>query len=179
LNLIKQFKFSEIQATAILEMKLQKLAGLERKNIELELKEKQELIKELESLLANPKKMLKIIGDELRNIKEKYQDVRKTRIIKGGVKAINEEDLIPEKESVLVFTKGGYVKRTDPSEYKIQKRGGLGVIDIEPKEEDFVTMLVSANTHSDLLFLLILGKLIKLKCMIFLKVKERQKVNQL
>lgn len=163
LNLIKQFKFSEIQAVAILEMKLQKLAGLERKNIELELKEKQELIKELESLLANPKKMLKIIGDELRDIKEKYQDVRKTRIVKGGVKMINEEDLIPEKESVLVFTKGGYVKRTDPSEYKIQKRGGLGVIDIEPKEEDFVTMLVSANTHSDLLFLTNLGKAYQIK----------------
>jgi len=163
LNLMKEFKFSEIQATAILEMKLQKLAGLERKNVELELKEKQELIKELESLLANPKKMLKMISDELKAIKEKYTDLRRTRIIKGGVKAINEEDLIPEKESVLVFTKGGYVKRTDPSEYHAQKRGGVGVIDIEPKEEDFVTMLVSANTHSDLLFFTNLGKAYQIK----------------
>lgn len=163
LNLMKQFKFSEIQATAILEMKLQKLAGLERKNVELELKEKQELIKELEALLASPKKMMKIIGDELRGIKEKYVDIRRTRIVKGGVKAINEEDLIPEKESVLVFTKGGYVKRTDPSEYHTQKRGGVGVIDIEPKEEDFVTMLVSANTHSDLLFFTNLGKAYQIK----------------
>lgn len=163
LNLMKEFKFSDLQAVAILEMKLQKLAGLERKNVELELVEKQALIKELEALLASPKKMMKIIGDELKGIKEKYSDIRRTRIIKGGVKAINDEDLIPEKESVLVFTKGGYVKRTDPSEYKNQKRGGVGVIDIETKEEDFVTMLVSANTHSDLLFFTNLGKAYQIK----------------
>ena len=163
INLMKEFKFSDLQATAILEMKLQKLAGLERKNVELELKEKQELIKELEALLASPKKMLKVISDELIDIKEKYKDDRRTRIIKGGVKSINEEDLIPEKESVLVFTKGGYVKRTDPSEYKNQKRGGVGVIDIETKDEDFVTMLVSANTHSDLLFFTNKGKAYQIK----------------
>jgi DNA gyrase subunit A len=163
LNLMKEFKFSDLQATAILEMRLQKLAGLERKNVELELAEKQALIKELEALLASPKKMLKVIGDELSEIREKYQDTRRTRIIKGGVKAINEEDLIPEKESVLVFTKGGYVKRTDPSEYRTQKRGGVGVIDIEPKDEDFVTMLVSANTHSELLFFTNRGKAYQIK----------------
>lgn len=163
INLMKEFKFSDLQATAILEMKLQKLAGLERKNIELELKEKQELIKALEALLASPKKMLKVISDELLDIKEKYSDERRTRIIKGGVKSINEEDLIPEKESVLVFTKGGYVKRTDPSEYRAQKRGGVGVIDIETKDEDFVTMLVSANTHSDLLFFTNKGKAYQIK----------------
>jgi DNA gyrase subunit A len=162
-NLIKQFKFSDLQAVAILEMKLAKLAGLERKNVELELKEKQELIEELEALLASPKKMLKVISDELKEIKEKYADERRTRIIKGGVKAINEEDLIPEKESILVFTQGGYVKRTDPSEYRNQKRGGVGVIDIEPKEEDFVTMLLSANTHSDLLFFTNRGKAYQIK----------------
>jgi DNA gyrase/topoisomerase IV subunit A len=70
----------------------------------------------------------------LDTIKEKYSDDRRTKVVKGGVKAINEEDLIPEKESVLVFTKGGYVKRTDPDEYRIQKRGGVGVVDIETKE---------------------------------------------
>ncbi|MDQ5971405.1 MAG: gyrase subunit [Patescibacteria group bacterium] len=163
MNLMKEFKFSELQAVAILEMRLQKLAGLERKNVELELKEKQELIKELESLLASPKKMLAVISTELEAIKEKYSDARRTRVVAGGVKAINEEDLIPEKESVLVFTKGGYVKRTDPSEYKSQKRGGVGVIDIEPKDEDFVTMLVSANTHSELLFFTNLGKAYQIK----------------
>ncbi len=162
-NLMKEFKFSELQAVAILEMKLQKLAGLERKNVELELKEKQELIKNLEALLASPAKMLNIISNELKEIRAKYTDIRRTRIIKGGVKAINEEDLIPEKESVLVFTKGGYVKRTDPSEYRAQKRGGVGVIDIEPKEEDFVTMLLSCNTHSDLLFFTNRGKAYQIK----------------
>lgn len=162
-NLMKQFKFSELQAIAILEMKLAKLAGLERKNIELELKQKQELIKELEALLASAKKMLKVISDELKEIKDKYSDDRRTRVIKGGVKAINEEDLIPEKESILVFTQGGYVKRTDPGEYRTQKRGGVGVIDIEPKEEDFVTMLLSANTHSDLLFFTNRGKAYQIK----------------
>lgn len=162
-NLMKEFKFSELQAIAILEMRLQKLAGLERKNVELELAEKQALIKELQALLASPKKMLKMISDELKDIKEKYADARRTKVVKGGVKAINEEDLIPEKESVLVFTKGGYVKRTDPSEYRTQKRGGVGVIDIEPKDEDFVTMLISANTHSDLLFFTNLGKAYQIK----------------
>ena len=162
-NLMKEFKFTELQAIAILEMKLQKLAGLERKNIELELAEKQALIKELESLLASPKKMMKVISDELKEVRDKYADDRRTKVVKGGVKAINEEDLIPEKESVLVFTKGGYVKRTDPGEYRTQKRGGVGVIDIEPKEEDFVTMLISANTHSDLLFFTNKGKAYQIK----------------
>jgi DNA gyrase subunit A len=107
--------------------------------------------------------MRKVISSELKDIREKYADERRTRIIKGGVKAINEEDLIPEKESVLVYTAGGYVKRTDPSEYRTQKRGGVGVIDIEPKEEDFVTMLISANTHSDLLFFTNRGKAYQIK----------------
>ncbi|MBP6856385.1 MAG: DNA gyrase subunit A [Candidatus Pacebacteria bacterium] len=162
-NLIKEFKFSDIQATAILEMRLQKLAGLERKNVELELKEKQDLIKELEALLASPKRILGVISTELAEIKEKYADERRSRIVKGGVKMINIEDLIPEKESVLVFTQGGYVKRTDPSEYRTQKRGGVGVIDMETKEEDLVTMLVTANTHNDLLFFTNLGKAYQMK----------------
>jgi DNA gyrase subunit A len=152
-----------LQAVAILEMRLSKLAGLERKNVELELKEKQELIVALEALLASPKKMLAVIGAELKDVREKYADERRTRVIKGGVKMINEEDLIPEKESVLVYTSGGYVKRTDPSEYRSQKRGGVGVIDIEPKEEDFVTMLISASTHSELLFFTNRGKAYQIK----------------
>ncbi|MBP6904733.1 MAG: DNA gyrase subunit A [Candidatus Pacebacteria bacterium] len=162
-NLMKEFKFSDLQADAILEMRLQKLAGLERKAVETELKEKQELIAELESLLASAKKIFKVIADELREIKEKYGDERKTKIMSGGTKLINDEDLIPEKESVLVLTAGGYVKRTDPSEYKIQKRGGVGVIDLETKEEDFVTTLVTTDTHSDLLFFTNKGKAYQIK----------------
>ncbi len=162
-NLIKEFKFSDLQATAILEMRLQKLAGLERKQVEEELKEKQALIAELKAILASPKKMLAVIAKELEDLKEKYGDERRTRVIKGGVKEITDEDLIPEKESMLVFTAGGYVKRTDPSEYRSQKRGGVGVVDLETKEEDFVTMLLSANTHDDLLFFTNMGKAYQIK----------------
>ncbi len=163
MNLMKEFKFSDLQANAILEMKLQKLAGLERKNVENELKKKQDFIKEMEALLASPKKMLQVIASELKEIRDKYSDERRTRVVKGGVKMINEEDLIPEKESVLVFTAGGYVKRTDPGEYRTQRRGGVGVIDLETKEEDFVTILLTANTHSDLLFFTNLGKAYQIK----------------
>jgi DNA gyrase subunit A len=157
-NLIKEFKFSDLQADAILEMRLQKLAGLERKAVEQELKEKQELIAELESILKSSKKVFSIISKELGEIKEKYGDERKTKIVGGGIKNISEEDLIPEKDSVLVFTAGGYVKRTDPGEYRQQKRGGVGVIDLETKEEDFVTHLLTADTHSDVLFFTNRGK---------------------
>ena len=163
INLMKEFKFSDLQATAILEMKLQKLAGLERKAVENELKEKQDFIKEMKDLLANPKKMLKVISNELKEIREKYADERRTKIIKSGIKEISDEDLIPNEETMLVFTRGGYVKRTDPSEYRSQKRGGIGVVDLETKEEDFVTMLVAGSTHSDLLFFTNSGKAYQMK----------------
>ncbi|MDQ5953046.1 MAG: gyrase subunit [Patescibacteria group bacterium] len=162
-NLMKKFKFSDLQATAILDMRLQKLAGLERKEIEDELKEKLAIIKYLKDLLASPKKILALISDELKEIREKYGDVRRTRVIKGGVKSISEEDLIPEKDSVLVYTLGGYVKRTDPTEYRSQKRGGVGVVDLETKEEDVVTQLLNTSTHSDLLFFTNLGKAYQIK----------------
>ena len=163
LALMKEFKFSDLQASAILEMRLQKLAGLERKAVEEELKEKQALIKDLKELLASAKKILKVVSDELKEIREKYVDERRTRVVKGGVKMISDEDLIPEKESMLVFTAGGYVKRTDPTEYRAQKRGGVGVVDLETKEEDFITQLISANTHDDLLFFTNLGKAYQIK----------------
>ncbi|MFA6586169.1 MAG: DNA gyrase subunit A [Candidatus Paceibacterota bacterium] len=162
-NLMKEFKFSELQAIAILEMKLQKLAGLERKAVENELEEKQKFIKETKDLLASPKKILGVISKELKEIREKYADERRTKIVKGGNKEISDEDLIPDKETVLVFTAGGYVKRTDPSEYHSQKRGGVGVVDLETKEEDFVTMLISGSTHNDLLFFTNLGKAYQMK----------------
>lgn len=162
-NLMKTFKFSDLQATAILEMRLQKLAGLERKKIEDELKEKLNLIKELKAILADPKKVLSIIKSEFIQIKEKYADERRTRIVKGGVKEIREEDLVAEKEEVLVVTAGGYIKRTDPAEYKAQKRGGVGVIDVNMREEDFVTIFLTANTHDDLLFFTDKGKAYQIK----------------
>ncbi len=162
-NLMKEFKFSDLQATAILEMKLAKLAGLERKAVENELAEKQKFIAEMKELLASPKKILKLIANELKEIRDKYTDERRTKIVKGGVKEISDEDLVPDKETMLVFTQGGYIKRTDPSEYRAQKRGGVGVVDLETKEEDFVTMLVSGSTHSDLLFFTNLGKAYQIK----------------
>ncbi len=162
-NLMKEFKFSDLQATAILEMRLQKLAGLERKNIELELKEKQDLIKKLKAILASSKEILRIIKRELEEIKNKYGDERRTRVVKTKVNVISEDDMVEEKESVLVLTHGGYIKRTDPKEYKQQRRGGVGVIDLNTKDEDFVTTFLTASTHSDLLFFTDKGKAYQIK----------------
>jgi len=161
--LMKKFKLSDLQATAILEMRLQKLAGLERQKVEDELKEKQTLIKALQAILADPKKVLKIIKDEFIAIREKYGDERKTKVVRSGAREINIEDLVVEKENVLVVTSGGYVKRTDPSEYRAQKRGGVGVIDLNMKEEDFVTIFLTANTHDNLLFFTDKGKAYQIK----------------
>lgn len=162
-NLMKKFKFSELQATAILEMRLQKLAGLERKKIEDELKELQKLIKELKELLGSKVKMRNLIKKEMTEIKEKYADERRTKVIPHGVKNISLEDLIADDDSVLVLTKGGYVKRTNPSEYKKQKRGGVGVVDLNTKEEDFIHTLLHTTTHSDLLFFTDKGKVYQIK----------------
>lgn len=162
-NLMKKFKFSERQATAILEMRLQKLAGLERKKVLDELAEIQELIAKLKEILGSEKKIRGIIRDELVEIKAKYGDERRTRLIKHGLKDFNPEDLIPDQESVLVLTKGGYIKRTNPDEYRQQKRGGVGVVDLDTKEEDFITHLVYANAHNDLLFFTDKGKAYQIK----------------
>jgi len=162
-GLMKQFKFSEIQAQAILDMRLQKLAGLERKKIEDELAEVQALIKELQAILGSKKKMLSIIKTELAEVAQKYGDDRRTKIVKGGVKMLSIEDLIADEESVLVLTQGGYVKRTNPAEYKTQKRGGVGVVDLNTKEEDVVTTLLTTSTHSDLLFFTDKGKVYQTK----------------
>ncbi len=162
-NLMKEFKFSEIQANAILEMRLQKLAGLERKKIEDELNAVQALIAELKSILANPKKILSIIKKELSDISEKFGDNRRTKVVKGGVKVLSVEDLIADEENTLTLTAGGYIKRTNPDEYRKQKRGGVGVVDLDTKEEDFVTNFLTASTHSDLLFFTDRGKAYQIK----------------
>ncbi len=163
LGLMKKFKLSEIQALAILDMKLQKLAGLERKKVEEELKEVLGIIAELKSLLASVSKMLKVIRQELVDIKEKYGDDRRTKVVAKPVGSISDEDLIPDINAALVYTAGGYIKRTDPTEYKSQKRGGVGVVDLDTKEEDVVTHLLTASTHSDLLFFTNLGKVYQIK----------------
>ncbi len=162
-NLMKKFKFSAIQATAILEMKLQKLAGLERKKIEDELAAVQALIADLRALLASKTKILALIKTELKVISEKYGDDRMTKVLKHGVKNISLEDLIPDETSVLVLTKGGYIKRTNPDEFRQQKRGGVGVIDMDTKDEDFVQIFLNANTHADLLFFTDYGRVYQMK----------------
>ena len=162
-NLMKEFRFSDRQATAILEMRLQKLAGLERKKIEEELKEVQALIESLEDLLKSPKKMLAVIKKELEDISVKYGDDRKTKIVKHAAKQFSMEDLVSDEESVLVYTSGGYVKRTNPEEYRKQRRGGVGVVDLDTKEEDFITQFLTTSTHSELLFFTDKGKVYQIK----------------
>lgn len=161
--LMKEFKFSIIQAQAILDMRLQKLAGLERKKIEEELLELQKIISDLEAILKSKARMLGLVKSELMEIALKYGDDRRTKIVKGGVKMMSQEDLIPDDESVLVLTAGGYVKRTNPDEYKTQKRGGVGVVDLNTKEEDVVTSLITTSAHSDLLFFTDKGKVYQSK----------------
>jgi len=162
-GLMKKFKLSERQANAILEMKLQKLAGLERQKVEDELKEIQLLIKKLKNLLNSPAKILEVIKGELKEISEKYGDERRTKVVKHGAKSISLEDLIDEEENVLVMTEGGYVKRINPDEFKTQRRGGVGVVDLNTKEEDFVTRFLRTSTHSDLLFFSDKGKVYQIK----------------
>ncbi len=162
-GLMKKWKFSEKQATAILEMKLAKLAGLERKKILDELAAVQALIEELKSILGSEKKVRGIIKTELIDVRTRYGDDRRTKIVKHGVKDFNPEDLIADEESVIVLTKGGYIKRTDPDEYRKQKRGGVGVVDLDTKEEDFISHLVFASTHNDILFFTDKGKAYQIK----------------
>ena len=163
MKLMTKFKFSEIQANAILEMRLQKLSGLERKKIEDELNAVQETIAYLESLLKSEKKMMDVIKKELREIADKYGDDRRTKIVKRAAKLLAPEDLVADDDFALVLTQGGYIKRTNPSEYRRQKRGGVGVIDLDTKEEDFVTHLLTASAHSDLLFFSDRGKAYQIK----------------
>ncbi|MCF7835683.1 MAG: DNA gyrase subunit A [Candidatus Marinimicrobia bacterium] len=162
-KLMKNFKLSDKQATAILEMRLQTLAGLERKKIEDELAEKKKLIKELKAILSDPKKILAIVKEELLRIKETYGDPRRTKVVKNAVGSFSLEDLIPNEDATLVLTRGGYIKRSTPDVYKVQKRGGKGVIDLATKEEDSVYILLHAKTHDDLLFFTDKGKAYKIK----------------
>ncbi|MDZ4285993.1 MAG: DNA gyrase subunit A [Candidatus Sungbacteria bacterium] len=151
-NLMKKFELSDIQATAILEMRLQTLAGLERQNIEDELKEKQALARELEALLKDPRKIRGVIKTESTEIVEKFGDERKTKVMKTSPREFADIDLIAEEEVMVVLTRGGYIKRIKPESYRMQKRGGKGLIGMETKEEDVVERLITCNTHAQLLF---------------------------
>ncbi len=151
-NLIKNFQLTDIQAGAILEIRLQTLAALERQKIEDELKEKKRLIVELEALLESRAKILNVVKDELLELKKNYGDERKTKLVASGLKEFKEEDLIPAEEVLINFSQNGYIKRVLPSSIRVQRRGGKGLIGSELAEEDFITHFISANTHNNILF---------------------------
>ena len=162
-NLQKKFKLSEVQSQAILEMRLQSLANLERMKIEEELQEKLALIKELTSILKSETKMLGVIADEVNEMKAKYGDERRTQIVKHGVKAFSMEDVIPDEDTMVMMTRDGYIKRISPEEFKTQKRGGKGVAGLTTKEEDVVERVFSTSTHTRLLFFTTSGRVFQLK----------------
>ena len=162
-NLMKKFKLSEVQAIAILEMRLQQLANLERLKVETELKDKKALIAELESILASSKRILSIIKKEIEEFVKKYGDKRRTEIVGHAVKEFRAEDLIPNEATIVMITADGYIKRLPPETFKSQARGGKGVIGVTTKEEDVVEHLFTTTTHADLLFFTSRGRVFKLK----------------
>lgn len=162
-NLIKKFKLTEIQANAILEIRLQTLAALEHQKIEDELKEKKKIIIELEILLKSPQKIVGVVKNELVEIKNNYRDERRTKVVLTGLKEFKEEDLVPQEEVVITFSQSGYIKRVDPDGFKAQRRGGKGLIGSDVGDEDFLTHFVSANTHDNILFFTQSGKVFQTK----------------
>ncbi len=163
INLIKKFKLSEIQAVAILEMRLQSLANLEKLKIENELKEKLSIIKELNRILESKAVMLGIVKEEIIALGEKFGDERKTQVMVRGIKDFSIEDLVPNEEAVVIMTRDGYIKRTTSDTFKVQGRGGKGVIGLTTKEEDMVELMFSTTTHSDVLFFTTRGRVFQMK----------------
>ncbi|QHN42464.1 DNA gyrase subunit A [Candidatus Mycosynbacter amalyticus] len=161
--LIAKFKLSEIQAKAILAMQLRRLTGLEREAIENELNELLVLIAKLEGILADEKEILKIIKTELLEMKDKYDDERRSQIINHELGKFSDEELIPEEESVILLTGENYIKRTLASDYRKQNRGGKGKRGMTTKEEDIIHQLVPASTHDFLLFFTNKGRVFRLK----------------
>ena len=157
-NLMKTFKLSEAQAEAILEIKLHRLAKLEQVEINQELDNIAKQISEWQSLLASPKKIEKLIQKELREVQKKHGGPRKTEIIPGEVKQISKKDLIPEQKNFVIITQKGYIKRNQPEVYKIQKRGGRGIVGMKTVEGDIVEHFLSVSTHDQLLFFTDTGK---------------------
>lgn len=162
-GLMAKFQFSEVQAQAILDMRLQRLTGLERDKLDAELKELKKLIKYLQDLLASAKLQLEKIIEESKEIKEKYGDERRTQITGDEDSEITEDDLIADEEAIVTITNQGYIKRVPPETYRAQKRGGMGIKGMTTNEEDFVSHLFTADTKSTLLVFTNLGKVYWLK----------------
>ena len=162
-GLMERFGLSEIQANAILEMKLRRLTGLEREKIENELAELLKQIKELRSILESDEKVLNIIKEELLEIKKKYSDERRTYIDMSAIDYIEDESLIPVEDIVITLTDKGYIKRMNSENYKTQNRGGVGVKGMSTNEEDFVESLISMTTHDYIMFFSDQGKVYRMK----------------
>ncbi|MFA6963742.1 MAG: DNA gyrase subunit A [Patescibacteria group bacterium] len=162
-NLMKKFSFSERQADAILEMRLSALAALERKRIEDEYNEILSKIAYLKDLLDHPEKILGLIKDDLNEVKEKYGDARRTAIMPHALGDFSAEDLIPDEQVIVAFTRGNYIKRQETDTYRRQIRGGVGIVGMTTKEEDIVDYLVGARTHDDIYFFSNKGRVFKSK----------------
>ncbi len=162
-NLIKKFKLSDIQAKAILAMQLRTLAGLERKKIEDELAELMKLIATLEGILADEKKIRKIVKDELLELKKQYGDDRRTKVIPGELGKMSDEDLIADEQVAVTLTAANYIKRSPLAEYKKQGRGGKGRRGMATREEDVIEHVVNASTHDFLLFFTNKGRVFRMK----------------
>lgn len=162
-NLMQKFDLSEIQAVAILDMQLRRLAALERQKIEDELQLVKETIEYLEDLLTHPEKILHVVKDELENLKSKYADPRRTRVFKSKVGEFSEEDLIPNESTVITLTNTGYIKRQSLNSFQLQNRGGKGITGMKMKEEDAIAHIRHAQTHDNLLFFTNKGKAYQLK----------------
>lgn len=162
-NLCEKFGLSEIQAKAILAMQLRRLTGLEREAIESELRELIILISKLENILADNQEILSIIKAELLEMKEKYGDERRSKIMNYELGKFSDEELIPEEESVILLTSENYIKRTLVSDYRRQNRGGKGKRGMTTKEEDIIDQVIQANSHDLLLFFTNRGRVFRLK----------------
>jgi DNA gyrase subunit A len=161
-GLVKKFALSEVQAQAILDMRLQRLTGLEREKILEELKEVQKEIARLKRILAEEKELLRVIAEEFREIREAYADVRRSQIV-PEVKELGIEDLIVDEEMVVTVSHSGYIKRNPISLYRTQRRGGRGKVGMGTKEEDFVSMLFVATMHTYIMFFTNTGRVHWLK----------------
>ncbi|MFZ7942342.1 MULTISPECIES: DNA gyrase subunit A [Bacillaceae] len=162
-GLMTQFNLSEKQAQAILDMRLQRLTGLEREKIEDEYQGLMKLIAELKAILADEEKILEIIREELLEIKERFNDKRRTEIVTGGLENIEDEDLIPQENIVISLTHNGYIKRLPVSTYRAQRRGGRGIQGMGTNEDDFVEHLITTSTHDTILFFTNKGKVYRSK----------------
>ncbi len=174
-NLMDKFDFTEVQAQAILDMQLRRLAALERMKLENEHKDIKAKIEDLNIKLDDPAKVLEVVNADLQQIKEKYGDERRTKIVKGKIDEISEEDMIASEDALVTITHSGYIKRLNPNTYKAQNRGGKGVSGGDTKEGDFIEHAFLCNTHDELILFTNKGRSSILGYLRYLILEEQQK----